>query len=87
VIIIVKDWRRKLVNVTMALVVILAFTLLFPRLMGLMGNNWPVFSGWLKDESPSGNPMRVENREKTNFDRAVDQFVIKLQNFYYKETE
>ncbi|MGI6487202.1 MAG: hypothetical protein ACOX2B_02540 [Syntrophothermaceae bacterium] len=86
-IIIVNNWKKKLLNLAKVVVIVLAFAILLPRLAGILGNYMPVFSGWSKDESPSGNPMRVENTEGTEFDRMVDQFVIKLQNFYYEEKE
>jgi len=50
----------------------------------------PVFSGWMQDEHPTGNPMRVEQPQDvpgTEFSDRVDQFVIKLQNFYLQEQE
>ena len=31
--------------------------------------------------------MRTEPLEKTWFERAIDQYVIKLQDFYYEERE
>lgn len=86
-IIVIKSWRRKLVNLVKVLVVILAFAILIPHIMGILGNFVPVFSGWSRDESPTGNPMRVENKPDTRFDQMVDQFVIRLQNFYYEERE
>jgi uncharacterized repeat protein (TIGR04076 family) len=56
----------------------------------LAGGNFSkgIFSGWMKDESPSGNPMRVESvPQATDFNQKVDQFVIKMQNFYHEEKE
>lgn len=86
-IIVIEGWRKKLLNLVKVLVVILAFAILIPHIMGLVGNYRPVFSGWSKDESPTGNPMRVENQKDTRFNEAVDQFVVKLQEFYYNEKE
>ncbi len=42
--------------------------------------------GWLRDDRPSGNPMRVEKTEKKAVNsqqgNILDEFVVKLQDFY-----
>ncbi|HOV43097.1 MAG TPA: hypothetical protein PLE01_04180 [Syntrophothermus lipocalidus] len=86
-VIVIKGWRRKMVNLAKILVVILAFAVLVPQIMAFLGDHRPVFFGWTKDETPTGNPMRVENNSKTKFTEVVDQFVVKLQDFYYQEKE
>ncbi|MGE5454524.1 MAG: hypothetical protein ACM3O9_04930 [Methylocystaceae bacterium] len=47
----------------------------------------PVFNGFTDDKIPTGNPLRVNNDAPSDFDRSVEQFVIKLQDFYYEERE
>ncbi len=85
--IIIKDWKRKMVRLVKVLVVILACAILIPQLVAYMGSHQPAFFGWGKEETPSGNPMRVENNPNTKFTEVVDQFVVKLQDFYYQEKE
>lgn len=85
-IIIIEKWKKKLIGLVTALVLVIAFALAIPVLSGILYEKVPVFSGWFQEEHPSGNPLRVENTQNgTRFDKAVDQFVIKLQDFYYDE--
>ncbi|MEN6459841.1 MAG: hypothetical protein ABFC94_00525 [Syntrophomonas sp.] len=85
-IIIIEKWKKKLFGLVTAMVLIIAFAIAIPMLSGILYDKVPVFSGWFQEEHPSGNPMRVENtQDGTRFDKAVDQFVIKLQDFYYDE--
>lgn len=86
-IIIIDQWKKKLVNLVVVLTLILAFAAALPVLTGLLYEKVPALSGWFQDEHPSGNPMRVEKSSGTHFDQAVDQFVIKLQDFYYDENQ
>lgn len=85
--IIIKDWKRKMVRLVKVIVVILAFAVLIPQLVAYMGNHQPVFFKWTKEETPTGNPMRVENSPHTKFTEVVDHFVVKLQDLYYQEKE
>lgn len=85
-IIIIEKWKKKLIGLVTALVLIIAFAIAIPMFSGVLYDKIPVFSGWFQEEHPSGNPMRVENTQNgTRFDKVVDQFVIKLQDFYYDE--
>lgn len=84
-IIVVGKWKSKVVKFIGVLVLIIAFIMAVPLLTGLLANQVPAFSGWFQDEQPSGNPMRVENKEgASTFNQVLDQFVIKLQDFYYE---
>jgi len=85
VIIIVNNWKKKLVRLTVAVVIISAFIFTIPVLTGLLHKQVPV-GNWFQEEHPSGNPMRVEQSNQDNkFDQVLDQFVIKVQDFYYEE--
>lgn len=85
-IVIIDNWKRKLLKVLAVCTLILAFAMAAPILTGLFYEQIPVMSGWLKEEHPSGNPLRVEkDNDGSKFNQVVDQFVIKLQNFYYEE--
>jgi len=82
---VVGNWKRKVLKFIGVLALLLAFVMAVPALTGILVNQVPAFSGWFQDEQPTGNPMRVENDEKTSsFDQVLDQFVIKLQDFYYE---
>jgi len=85
VIIIVNDCKKKLVRLAVAVVIITAFAVAIPLVTGLLHKQVPV-SRWFQEEHPSGNPMRVEQRNQdSKFDHMMDQFVIKVQDFYYEE--
>ncbi len=84
-IIIVNDCKKKLVRLAVAVVIITAFAVAIPLVTGLLHKQVPV-SRWFQEEHPSGNPMRVEQRNQdSKFDHMMDQFVIKVQDFYYEE--
>lgn len=88
-IILIDRWKRKLANLVAVLALLVAFAAALPALTGILHEKVPALSGWFQDEHPTGNPIRVEKEDNsgTRFDRAVDQFVIKLQNFYYDEKQ
>ncbi|KUG04777.1 hypothetical protein ASZ90_017916 [hydrocarbon metagenome] len=84
-IIVMGRWKQKVLKVLGILVLIMAFVMAVPAITGMLVNQVPAFSGWLQDEHPSGNPMRVETDENSGtFNQVLDQFVIKLQDFYYE---
>ena len=85
-IIVINKWKQKVLSLLTVLMLIIAFALAIPVLSGLFYERVPVFSGWFQEEHPTGNPMRVENSTgNTRFNQMVDQFVIKVQDFYYEE--
>ncbi|MDD3024457.1 MAG: hypothetical protein PHE26_11230 [Syntrophomonadaceae bacterium] len=85
-IVVIDNWKKKLLKILCVLVLFLAFALAVPVLTGLFYQQVPAMSSWLKEEHPSGNPLRVEEvKDGSKFEQVVDQFVIKLQNFYYEE--
>ncbi|MEQ8201717.1 MAG: hypothetical protein ABRQ24_09905 [Syntrophomonadaceae bacterium] len=89
-VIVVGKWKGKLIRVAALIVVVVLFAAVLPRVAGVFYEKVPVFSGWMQDEHPTGNPVRVEQTQDvpgTDFHDTVDQFVIKLQNFYYQEQE
>lgn len=84
--ILVGNWKRKLIKIVAILVLIAAFIAAMPLVTGILHKQVPVFTTWFQDEQPSGNPMRVENEEKsTRFQYLMDQFILKMQHFYYEE--
>jgi hypothetical protein len=85
-VILVGNWKKKLVKIVAAIVLIAAFAAAMPLVTGVLYKQVPVLSTWFQDEQPTGNPMRVENEERSNrIQYQVDQFVFKLQEFYYEE--
>ncbi len=87
-IIVVGKWKRKLIRLATVVLILALFVAVVPMVSGIFYEKVPVFSGWMKDEQPSGNPMRVEKtQEDTNFNQTVDRFVVKMQNFYHEEKE
>ncbi|HCF49454.1 MAG TPA: hypothetical protein DER60_04185 [Syntrophomonas sp.] len=85
-VILVGNWKKKLVKILAVIALIAVFAAAMPLVTGLLYEQVPVISTWFQDEQPSGNPMRVENGEKNSrFQQLVDQFVFKLQEFYYEE--
>jgi hypothetical protein len=87
-IIVVGKWKKKVIRLATIIVIVALFAAAIPLVSGIFFEKVPVFSGWMKDEHPSGNPMRVEDDSQTSdFNQKVDQFVIKIQNFYHEENE
>lgn len=85
-IIVVGEWKKKILRIITILILILAFAVAVPVLAGSLYDRVPALSGWFQDEHPTGNPMRVEqDNSGTKFEQVVDQFVFKLQDFYYDE--
>lgn len=85
-VILVGNWKKKLVKIIAVVALIAVFAAALPLVTGLIYDQVPVVSTWFQDEQPSGNPMRVDNGEdNTRFQHLVDQFVFKLQEFYYEE--
>lgn len=92
-IIVVGKWKQKVMKFAAVIVLIIAFAAVVPVVTGMFYEKVPVFSGWVDDEHPSGNPMRVEKnldnklQEENDFNQKLDRFVVKVQNFYYEEKE
>lgn len=76
-------WRKLLGG----LAVILVLVVLVMVGVGYLSSPTPVFNGITEERIPTGNPLRVDNDNLGNFDRSIEQFVIKLQDFYYEERE
>jgi len=87
-IIIISQWKQKLLRLLMAVLLILAFMAAVPVVTGQMYQLIPAVGGWFDEEHPTGNPLRVENdTQSSKYQQIMDQFVIKLQEFYYEEQE
>ncbi len=93
-IIVVGEWKKKVVKIVAVLAVVALFAAAIPMVSGLLYDKVPVFTGWFDDEHPSGNPLRVEKdatgvaeQSESVFNEQMDRFVVKVQNFYYEEKE
>ncbi len=86
---IVRPQTKK--NLTLGLrifVTLFVLTLVLGHLYNMYHDNNVIREGWLRDDKPSGNPMRVENDPqiiKNNNIHVLDQFVVKLKDFYHKD--
>ena len=87
-IIVVGRWKKKLIRLATVIVLVALFAALIPVVSGVFFEKVPVFSGWMNDEHPTGNPLRVEtNQDSSSFNQKVDSWVVKVQDFYQQEKE
>ncbi|MGI6549197.1 MAG: hypothetical protein ACOX4Q_04020 [Syntrophomonadales bacterium] len=85
--IVISNFRQKIKTLGKVLVVLVALGLLVPGAISLYNNYGPAVSTWFQEQSQEIGPMRTEPSEKTWFDATMDQYVLKLQDFYYEERE
>lgn len=87
--IVIHDWKRKVLNIITITALLLAFAFTVPMLAGKFSQQVPVWSDWFVEEHPSGNPLRVENKDASGhkFDQVIDQMVIKMQDFYKDDAQ
>jgi len=85
--IIIGNLRQKIVRTAKVLVLLVALGLAIPGVVSLFNSYAPVVSSWVQGRSREVGPMHTEPTKRTWFDKAVDQYVIKLQDFYYEERE
>ncbi|MBC7074770.1 MAG: hypothetical protein H5T98_01590 [Syntrophomonadaceae bacterium] len=81
--IIVSNWKKKALKLLVVAVLLMAFVATVPILAGTIYRQVPVLSNWFQEEQPTGNPLRVEEKQDSSkFDQVLDQLVVKLQDFY-----
>lgn len=85
--IVITNLKQKLQTLGKALLILAVLGLLVPGAINLYNNHAPAVSDWFQEESQEVGPMRTEPSKKTWFDQAMDQYVLKLQDFYYEERE
>lgn len=69
-------------------VTVLVLALTVSHLYSMYNGKNIIKEGWLRDDRPSGNPLRVENTKQTvkkGSSNVLDQFVVKLKDFYQKD--
>lgn len=79
-----RQLGRKIIK-GLAVIMVLVITIMVG--VSYLTHPAPVFNQLTQDKIPTGNPLRVDNENPNDFDRSVEQFVIKLQDFYYEERE
>ncbi|MGE5543993.1 MAG: hypothetical protein ACM3UW_03390 [Bacillota bacterium] len=85
--IVISNLRQKLKTLGKVLVFLVALGLLIPGAIRLYDNYAPAVSKWLLEKNQEAGPMNTEPSQKTWFDVTMDQYVLKLQDFYYEERE
>lgn len=84
-IIIIRDWKRKIFKLLAVIILIISFAVAVPYVAGSLKDVIPVWNTFFDEERPSGNPMRVENEKESRFDQIIDNLVFNLQDFYYED--
>lgn len=81
----ISNWKKKIVLAGKILAILVAVGLII-LLIAAVNIHVPTNGRWLEQEV-NGQMVRQERTDQTRFDRAVDQFVVRLQDFYYEERE
>jgi len=83
-----RKTKRRLTLSLKVIVAVFVISLVCSHLYNMYAGKDVIREGWLRDDRPSGNPLRVENgykaAEKKNPD-ILDQFVVKLRDLYQKD--
>jgi hypothetical protein len=83
-----RKTKRRLTLGLKVLVAIFVISLVCSHVYNMYSGKNVIREGWLRDDKPSGNPLRVQNGygavEKKNPD-ILDQFVVKLRDLYQKD--
>lgn len=80
--------KRRLVLGLRILVTLFILSLVFAHLYNIYNGNNLIREGWLRDDKPSGNPIRVENTglaDEQKDQGVLDQFVVRLRDFYQRD--
>lgn len=80
--------KRRLTIGCRILVALFIVSLIVSHIYNMYSGTNVIREGWLREDSPSGHPLRVENiKESAHKDNPglLDQFVIKLRDFYQKD--
>lgn len=70
------------------LITVLILSMVFGHLYNTLHGKNMIKEGWLRNDRPSGNPMRVENVQNKKENRnpgVLNQFVVKLRDFYHQD--
>ncbi|PKM80113.1 MAG: hypothetical protein CVU89_15250 [Firmicutes bacterium HGW-Firmicutes-14] len=84
--VILRDRTRKRITLGIrVLATLFIASLVISHLINMYNGKDPIREGWLREDRPSGNPMRVEISEQTvkkEDPSILDRFVVKLRDFY-----
>lgn len=80
---------KRIINLGLKIIVtIFVVSLIIGHLFNIYQSASTVRGGWLREDKPSGNSMRVENMQKPvqeEDSNILDRFVIQLKGFYQKD--
>jgi hypothetical protein len=81
--------KRKMALGFRIMVTLVVLGLVMTHLYNIYSHAAITQEGWLREDKPSGNPMRVEKNEqmtdKQQEGKLLDEFVVKMQEFYRKD--
>ena len=80
--------RRRITRGFRVLVTVFVMVLVLGHLYNMYHGSRSVMEGWLKEDRPSGNPMRVENQARENQENnpnVLDRFVVIVRDYYQKD--
>ncbi|WP_418792404.1 hypothetical protein [Phosphitispora sp. TUW77] len=80
--------KRKLAVGFRVMVTLFVLVLMIGHLYNMYHDNELFKQGWLRDDKPSGNPMRVEEQTREtaeNPQSVLNQFVGKVRDFYHRD--
>lgn len=83
-----RKTKRRLTLSLKVLVALFVISLVFSHLYNMYAGKDVIREGWLRDDRPSGNPLRVENQYKAAENKnpdILDQFVVKLRDLYQRD--
>jgi len=90
--VIIRNSTRKRLRFGLQLLIALfILSLIISHLYNMYNGSNMIREGWLRDDRPSGNPMRVDNIEGTGKEvkkdnpTILDEFVVKLRDFYQRD--
>lgn len=79
--------RQKLMYLLKLLLVLIFLSLILPKIIYVLTGH-ELLGSYNKEENPTGNPVRVENRqepEKVEEQGVLDGLVMQLHKFYRKD--
>ncbi len=80
--------KKKFIAGFRILVTVFILALVFSHLYNMYHGTNVIREGWLREDRPSGHPIRVENTEKAvekSNPNVLDQFVVKIRDLYQKD--
>lgn len=81
--------KKRLMVLVKVMVTVFIFALVIGHFYNITHGKNMIREGWLRDDKPSGNPMRVENVPNHSLDDKksgpLSEFVVKLRDFYHRE--